>query len=147
MQPPMGSGDPKETVASTVSLTNATISSYGTYAPAGGGVQPPTGGGPKEPIAATVNLTNAQIVHYLGPNPPHSLIDVRVINSLVPLPPGSQPLPHKHQTAVPVPTWLKYVLAGLRPYMKPTGTIHLGGFHFDARDLSTLAGVPVRTLP
>jgi hypothetical protein len=80
--------------------------------------------------------------------PPYSLTTVKIVNSLVPPLPSSsrQPTPNRPRAVTPVPPWLKNVLLGLRPYMKPTGTIHLSGFQFDARELSTLAGVPVRDL-
>jgi hypothetical protein len=78
----------------------------------------------------------------------YSLSNVNIINALGPPQPssGRQPPPHRHRAAGPVPPWLKNILAGLRPYMKPTGTMHLGGFQFDARELSMLVGVPVREL-
>jgi hypothetical protein len=79
----------------------------------------------------------------------YSLTNVNIINALGPPQPsaGRQPAPNRHRAAAPVPPWLKNLLAALRPYMKHTGTIHLGGFQFDARELSMLAGVPVRELP
>jgi hypothetical protein len=73
------------------------------------------------------SLTNVNIINAFGPPKPSS---------------GRQPAPNR-----PVPPWLKHILAGLRRYMRPTGTIHLGGFQFDPRELSMLAGVPVRELP
>lgn len=53
----------------------------------------------------------------------------------------------KGPQAAPVPHWLKNFLLWLRPGMRPTATVHIGGFKFDERELSLLAGVPVRKLP
>jgi hypothetical protein len=48
--------------------------------------------------------------------------------------------------AAPVPRWLKNFLLRLRPGMRRTATVQIGGFEVDARELSLLAGVPVRKL-
>jgi len=55
----------------------------------------------------------------------------------------SQASPQRPQAA-PVPQWLKNLLLWLRPGMSRTGTVHIGGFEFDERELSLLAGVSVR---
>jgi hypothetical protein len=57
--------------------------------------------------------------------------------------PPSQPAPQRRQSA-PVPYWLQNFLLWLRPRMRATGTVHIGGFEFDEKELSLLAGVPVR---
>lgn len=77
----------------------------------------------------------------------HSLKNVNIVSLFGP----PQPTPHRQfgpnrpHKKDPVPPWLKNVLVQLRPYMAPTGTIHLDGFQFDDRELSALAGVPVRS--
>jgi hypothetical protein len=80
---------------------------------------------------------------------PYSISNVRILNVLGPPQPsaGRQLPPNRPRAAEPVPPWLKDFLTRLRPLMTPTGKIHLGGFQFDARELSTLAGVQVRQLP
>jgi hypothetical protein len=109
----------------------------------GRGVSSPTGG------KASRESSTPSVGEIVVKKPTlYSLANVNIINALGPPQPrsGRQPAPNRHRAAAPVPPWLKNILAGLRPYMKPTGTIHLGGFQFDARELSMLAGVPVREL-
>jgi hypothetical protein len=81
--------------------------------------------------------------------PRYSLTNVRIMNSVIRLQPSSspQPTPARPRVGAPVPPWLKNILVELRPYMKPTGTIHLSGFQFDAKELSKFAGVRVLQLP
>jgi hypothetical protein len=109
----------------------------------GRGVSSPTGGSASRESATPsvseivvtkptlYSLTNVNIINALGPPQPNS---------------GRQPAPNRPRAAAPVPPWLKNILVRLRPYMKHTGMIHLGGFQFDARELSMIAGVPVREL-
>jgi len=110
----------------------------------GRGISSPTGG------SADRESSTPSVGEIVVKKPPlYSLTNVNIINALGPPQPssGRQPAPNRHRGAAPVPPWLKNILAELRPYMKHTGTIHLGGFQFDARELSMLAGVPVRELP
>jgi hypothetical protein len=81
---------------------------------------------------------------------PYSLKTVTIINSsLGPPQPsaGRQTPPSRPRAKMPLPPWLKNILVELRPLMSPGGTIHLSGFDFNPRDLSTIAGVSVRDLP
>jgi hypothetical protein len=110
----------------------------------GRGMSSPTGG------SADRESSTPSVGEIVVKKPPlYSLTNVNIINALGPPQPssGRQPAPKRPRAATPVPPWLKNILFGLRPYMKPTGTIHLSGFQFDARELSRLAGVQVRELP
>jgi hypothetical protein len=80
--------------------------------------------------------------------PPYSLTSVKIINTLLPHQPssGRQPRPNTPRAAPPVPPWLRLFLGSLRPRMRALGTVHVGGFHFDEKELSSLVGVPVREL-
>jgi hypothetical protein len=85
-------------------------------------------------LLGTVRLANGEICYW----------PTRGYGSFGPkIAPPSQVAPQRPQAA-PVPHWLKNFLLWLRPRMSGTGTVHIGGFEFDEKELSLLAGVPVR---
>ncbi len=76
-----------------------------------------------------------------------SLKHVKIIFAPLPLPPtGGTPARWRGSLPAPMPPWLRALLARLRPYMHPGGTIQLGGYRFDPKELEGLTGVPVREL-
>jgi hypothetical protein len=147
--PPAGGSTPHETTVARVSLTQAQMPAYSHYVnppqATGSSPQPATGSSPQETTVARVSLTQAQMPHYFQPPArPYSLINVRILNVVGPPPRIGPPRAPQPGAEVEVPPWFKRFLTGLRLYMRPTGTIQVGGFQFDAGELSKLAGVPVR---